>query len=434
VTISRLIKGLLNVKDIIVKDVKFELENGVTEVLVVSVNLPKRKRNRCPECGKKCSGYDEGNGTTRWRALDLGIMKVYIEAPAPRIMCKKHGVLVAKVPWARHDSWFTYDFEQTVAWLVRQSNHTVVSNLMRIDWRTVGSIVSRVVKDIEDCMPNRYDNLARIGIDETSYKKGHKYMTVVVDHEKNALIWAAKGHGKQVLTKFFKSLTDEQRASIKFVSADGAGWIADCVGEYCANAERCIDPFHVVGWAQEELDNIRKESRKQSKENLVEVARRKPGRPRKGKEPKAEEKVSLRGLKYSLLKNPENLHKNQQTILEMIEKNDNKLYRAYKLKEDIRLIFQLSYEDAAPALDAWIKWAQHCRIPEFVELQRKIRRHKDAILAAIKHGLSNARIEAINNKIKLTIRMGYGFRNIDNLIKLLMLRCGNMPLDLPGRV
>jgi transposase len=100
--------------------------------------------------------------------------------------------------------------------------------------------------------------LEAIGIDETSYKKGHKYMTVVVDHETGHLIWAHKGHGKEVLVKFFDAMTEEQRAAIKYVTADGAGWIAECVKLYCPNAERCIDSFHVVMWATNTLDDVRK--------------------------------------------------------------------------------------------------------------------------------------------------------------------------------
>ncbi len=119
--------------------------------------------------------------------------------------------------------------------------------------------------------------------------------------------------------------------------------------------------------------------------------------------------------------------------IELIIKSDNRLYRAYLLKENLRLIFRYSYDVAEAELDRWLKWAQRCRIKEFVELGRKIKRHKAAILAAIKYGLSNARIEAINNKIKVTIRMGYGYRNIDNLIALVRLKCGGDIVTLPGR-
>ena len=94
-------------------------------------------------------------------------------------------------------------------------------------------------------------------------------------------------------------------------------------------------------------------------------------------------------------------------------------------------MFKQDLEAGKKQLDHFIKWAQHCRIPEFVELQRKIRRHYDAILASLEHGLSNARIEAVNNKIKLTIRMAYGFRNINNMIDMIMLRCSDIDVKLP---
>jgi len=133
------------------------------------------------------------------------------------------------------------------------------------------------------------------------------------------------------------------------------------------------------------------------------------------------------------LKNPENLTKNQRAAMELLIRSNPRLYRAYLLKEGLRTVFRYSYEEALAELDRWLKWAQRCRINEFVELGRKIKRHKDAILSTINNGLTNARIEAINNKIKVTIRMGYGFRNIDNLIALVRLKCGGFVVNLPGR-
>ena len=134
-----------------------------------------------------------------------------------------------------------------------------------------------------------------------------------------------------------------------------------------------------------------------------------------------------------MLKNPENLTKNQQIAMDMIVKSNKRLYRAYLLKESLRSVFKYDSKAAIIELDRWLGWAQRCRITEFVTLGKKIKRHKTAILATITHGLSNARIEAINNKIKVTIRMGYGFRNIDNLIALVRLKCGGYDVDLPGR-
>jgi len=130
----------------------------------------------------------------------------------------------------------------------------------------------------------------------------------------------------------------------------------------------------------------------------------------------------------------ENLTENQQATLEMLIKSDKKLYRAYLLKENLRLCFHYDNEEAVLELEKWLKWAERCRISEFVELCKKIKRHKPAILNSFKYHLTNARIEAINNKIKVTIRMGYGFRNIDNLIALVRLKCGNENITLPGRI
>lgn len=119
--------------------------------------------------------------------------------------------------------------------------------------------------------------------------------------------------------------------------------------------------------------------------------------------------------------------------MEMLIKSDKRLYRAYLLKEGLRLVFKYTYNEATEELDNWLKWAQRCRIRVFIDLGQKIKRHKSAILSAIKHGLTNARIEATNNKIKVTIRMGYGYRNIDNLIALVKLKCGGDIVTLPGR-
>ena len=257
------IKRLLRIEKIVIENVYFENKND-EEIFIVQAKPTSRESNRCPICGKRSSGYDSSYKKKRWRSLDLGSMRVYIEGIAPRVKCVKHGVLVAKVPWARHDSAYAYDFETAVTWLALHATMQDVSEFFRIKWDTVGSIAQRVQKSLENDAPSRFDNLEQIGIDETSYKKGHKYMTVIVNHKTGQLIWAKKGHGKEILSSFFKELTMEQCANIKHVTADGAKWIAETVREHCPNAVRCIDPFHVVAWANGSLDEVRKATVKQA--------------------------------------------------------------------------------------------------------------------------------------------------------------------------
>lgn len=430
-----LLKKLLNIKYTTIESFKFD---ELSHTLIINVKPTKGKLLRCPYCNKKASYYDEGRGRRSWRALDLGVIKVSLQSRAPRVACATCGVHVANVPWARPKARFTHAFEDAVAWLLVNANKTVVAEAMRIDWKSVGGIAYRVKEDLENMMGgSHFDNLVNIGIDETSYKKGHNYMTVVVDHDSNRVIWAHEGHDAKTLSLFFEQLSDEQRASIKCVSADGARWIASCVKKYCPHAIRVMDPFHVVSWATTELDNIRKEAwgrayraEKQVKESQSKRGR---GRPKKGEEKKPSAASKVKGIKYALLKNPEDLTETQSAKLEIIARADTTLFRAYRLKEDLRSIFKMTIEEATTSLDKWLSWSSRCRIDGFVLLSKKIRRHRQAILAAIEHNISNARIESMNNKIKLTVRMAYGFRNIENLISLIYLRCSSLPIVLPGR-
>ena len=430
---KRLLKLLLNIKLTIID--KVEIVGGPdiwSMSLVLDVRPTKGQLNHCPKCGRRMHYYDEGRGIREWRALDLGVLRVYLRARAPRVECSEHGVIVAMVPWARHDAWFTHDFEQWVTWVSLHTNRSVVAELCRIDWETVGSIIGRVERDERKKRPAPFEGLGSIGIDETSYKKGHSYITVVVDHDTGAVIWAARGHGKGVLTKFFKLLTEQQRAQIKTVTGDGAKWITECVAEFCPNAVRLLDAFHIVSWATEALDGVRRriwsDVRKQEKKT-----KRGRGRPKKGEEPAPSQADAVKGARFVLLKNPEDLTQNQQAKMEMLALENGEMYRGYVLKERLRLLLKMTVDDAEGELDSWLAGACRSRIPEFVELSKKIRRHKERIIDTAASGLSNARVEAINNKIKVTIKMAYGFRNIDNLIAMVMLRCSMLPFALPGR-
>ena len=141
----------------------------------------------------------------------------------------------------------------------------------------------------------------------------------------------------------------------------------------------------------------------------------------------------MKNLRYVLLKNPENLSENQQAQLEFLTQANPRLYRAYLLKEGLRLALKVGADEIEYALNKWMGWAQRCRIPGFRELRLKIKRNFVAIVASAKHGLSNARMEATNNKIKLGIRTAFGFRNPDSLIAMVMLTCSDVQPRLPGR-
>lgn len=392
------------------------------EAVVASVRPRKGARKRCGRCGRRAPWFDRGEGRRRWRALDLGTLQVFVEADAPRVNCPTHGPTVIQVPWARHGVGHTRHFDDTVAWLATQCSKTAVVELMRIAWRTVGSIVARVSAEI-DAQVDRLDGLRRIGIDEISYKRGHRYLTVVVDHDSGALVWAAPGRDEATLRRFFDALGAERSARITHVSADAADWIATVVAERCPNALRCADAFHVVAWATEALDEVRRQAWNEARGALD---RRRAGRA-------TGHARALKRARYALWKNPENLTDRQREKLEWIAKTDPRLHRAYLLKEGLRMAFVLKGDAGKEALDRWISWARRCRIPAFVELQRRIVTHRRAIDAALDSGLSNALIESTNTKIRLITRVAFGFHGPEPLIALAMLSLGGHPPVLPGR-
>ena len=170
---------------------------------------------------------------------------MFIEANASRVRCRVHGPTVIQVPWARHDVGHTHDFDAMAAWLAVRTSKTATCQLLRVAWRTVGSIVTRVNDDVE-AVVDRLDGLRRIGIDEISYKRSHRYLIVVVDHDSGRLVWAGPGRSEAALNRFFDELGDQRAAELTHVSADMAEWIAKAVAQRAPNAIRCADPFHIV--------------------------------------------------------------------------------------------------------------------------------------------------------------------------------------------
>jgi len=400
---------LLSLQRAVVEDVWIGDEGEI----VVAARPGWRERDRCGVCRRRSPGFDLGDGRRRWRALDLGTTLAFLEADAPRVTCRRHGVVVCAVPWARHNARFTRAFEDQAAWLAVNTSKSAVAELMRIAWRTVGSICERVCDEAQREV-DLLDGLRRIGIDEISHRKGQRYLTVVVDHDTGRLVWAAAGRDRKTVEAFFDALGETRCKQIELVSCDMAGWIAGPVADRLPDAVRCVDPFHVVMLATDALDEVRRE---------VWNDARRAGELAAAKD--------LKGARFALWKNPENLTDRQAAKLSSIQKTNARLYRAYLLKEQLRQIYRLSADAAVKLLDEWIAWARRCRLPSFVKLARTITAQRAGIVAAIGHGLSNARVEAINTQIRMITRRAYGFHSASALIALAMLSLAGLCPPLP---
>jgi transposase len=241
-------------------------------------------------------------------------------------------VVVAGVPWARHDSLFTAAFEEQAAWLAAHATATMVAELMRSSWRAVTRMVTRVVAEARG-RTDRLAGVTKIAIDEKAYRKGHRYITVVTDLDTGRVVWAAEGRSKVTVEAFFTALGKERAAALTHVGCDGADWIHTVVKVAAPEAVLCLDSFHVVAWASE----------------AVEEVRRRIGRDLKAAG-RQEEAKALKGSRWAVLKSPEKLTSGQSESLAVIKKTNGPLYRAYLIKEQLR---ECSPSRACVAVVCW---------------------------------------------------------------------------------
>ena len=466
--------------------------------LHINLRPYKKDQCQCPVCRRICPGYDyKSEAETTWRAANLNGIPVHLLYRRRRIECPKHGVRAEWVPWADGDSQFTESFNNEVAWMALQMSKVAVSTLMGINWRTVGNCIKAAHDRIEPDINVRLHGLRRICVDETSYHKGQTYITVVYDMDRNRVVWIHPDHGKEVFEKFCKLLSKEEQEAIEIVAGDGAKWIDSCTKEFFPNATRCVDFFHVVEWANEALDDVRSNTaararreytqqkeafrkeeaelaqrRAEAEKELAAMPKRgrhskrrkeleaflqeqktlaaleadtgrKPGRPRNEQfstehqailDDLAQKATDIKGSRYALGHKPENRTEKQDERIQLIENSYPDLYRAYQLKETLRLILHLkNYGLAVVELDKWMIDASESGLKPMHQLALKIGRHRENILNSIRCQANSAKSESTNTTIKALIKMARGFRNLENMIALIYLKCSDLVIPLNNR-
>jgi len=397
---------LLRLPGASVIDVSFSAQG-----VIVTVRLRRRRRvcSRCGQTGRHLQIH--GRRIKRWRHLDLGASRCIIECELRRLRCPSCGIGLEPVPWARPGAAHTRDFEDVVAWLAQQMAKTAIAGLLRIAWDSVGRIVERVVAEHLD--ENRLAGLVAIGVDEISYRRGQRYLTSVVDHQTGAIVWCSPGRNAATLQAFFNEL-GARKHSIRAVSIDMSGGYEKAIRASVPAAEICFDPFHVVRLGQRAVDQVRRDEW-----NAHERSHTPKGR-------------WIKGTRWSLLKAPDKQSVGQLALLGEVQQANKAMFRAFLMKEELRLLYQLDDSALAPAhLDAWLAWASRSRLEPFVKLARTIRRHRDGILAAIRLGLSNGRLEGLNSRIRLISHRSFGFHSAQPLIALVYLCCGAITIPLP---
>ena len=272
----------------------WNLEEGERAKLVVWVRRKAGVRGRCGRCGEKAPFFDHGGGERRWRHVDVGFATCELVAEARRVDCPAHGPTVAALPFARHDSWFTRAFEDLVVYDAIVSSKLAAARRHEVSWRAVDHMCERVAMEALGRV-DLLSGLVAIAIDEVKYKKGQRYLTVVCDHFTGKVVWAQKGRSKQTVGAFFDALGAERAGKLQFVTCDGAEWIRTVLAERAPGATVCLDTFHLVSWATDALDQVRRDEWNELR--------------RRGGMAAAK---ALKGMRFLLLRNWENLSSSQK--------------------------------------------------------------------------------------------------------------------------
>lgn len=361
----------------------------------------------CGGCGRRVRKVYDQRKPRLWRHLDLAGMSLEFRYAPRRLRCPTCGVTTEMVPWADPMSWFTHAFEQTVGYLAQESSKTVVSTMMRVAWATVGAIIGRVV---ERMLPSdRLAGLTHIGVDELSYRKHHKYVTIVVDHRTGRVVWAREGKNAETLRSFFEELGKERCALIQAVTIDMSKAYISAVSASAPNAQIIFDRFHVQRLVHDALDEVRRAEVRTLEDT--------------------QERSALKNTRFALQKNPWNLTDIEKTKLTELPKTNATLYRAYLLKESFAAILDRRQPNVVlMKLEEWISWAKHSGLKPFAKVARTIAQHLDGIVAYVATGLSNARSEGTNGKVRTITRRSYGLHGASALIALIHLCCSDLNL------
>lgn len=400
---ARLLRLLLGMDNVVVESCSVD-EGG----LLLFVR-PTWRTPRCSRCGRKEDGIHDVHAARRWRHLDFGGVRVELTYDVRRIRCRKCGVVVERVPWASTPvARFTQDFDDQVAYLAREMSKTAVEKLMGIAWRTVGTIIERVVTRLRP--GDALANLTAIGVDELSYRKHHHYITLVTDHVTGKVVWGKAGKDAETLKAFFVELGPERCREIQVVTMDMSGAFIKAVREALPHAQIVFDRFHVQRLVSEALD----ETRRAEWQRLRGTA----------------EGDALKNLRWPLLKSSWNLDQEETARVAELQNQNARLYRGYMLKEGLAHILDgRQVNVVTEKLKEWIAWAERSQLEAFRRVARTIKKHLLDIVAYVRWKLTNGVVEGLNAKARLLTRRAYGFHSAEAVIAMVMLCCTGLQID-----
>lgn len=372
----------------------------------------------CPQCG--ASGQKAHDRMPRsWRHLDFFQFEAWLHADVPRIDCQACGKTTQmNVPWAREGSGFTLLFEALALSMCQGLPVRQAARMLRVRdkqlWRRIEHYVG-LARQKQDM-----SGVIFVGVDETSLRKGHDYVTVVHDLGQKRLLFATPGKDHQTLKAFAEDLEAHggQRTAIAQACMDMSAAYIKGAAKYLPNALVSFDRFHVVALANDAMDEVRKaEWRNESVRVQQELGELSPR--------------ERRSILWGLRKNPSGWSARQTNAMHWLQRANLKTARAWRLKMALREVFARArtHNQAAMAaadLTGWISWARRSRLEPFKALATTLRTHFDAVVRGMLDNRSNAFVEAMNGLMQQAKRAARGFRTAAAFINIAYLRLSKL--------
>jgi transposase len=390
-----------------VEDVELRLEEGEVHLFL---GHESEATWTCPECQAECPLYDHDSERT-WRHLDTCQYRTILHGAAPRVRCPEHGVRVARLPWAEPHGRFTALFERLAIDWLKAASQQAVADRLGLSWDEVHGIMQRAVK--RGLARRKREKLEYLGVDEKSFRKGHRYLTLVNDLTRGCVLYVAEDRKRSSLDGFWPTLTPEQRDGIAAVALDMWDPYVRSIRAHLPDAEEkmVFDKFHVAKHLSEAVDKVRRTEHK---------ALKKIGDER------------LKGTKYDWLKGRNKFDFSEWRDFCRLRRSNLKTSRAWALKEQAMRLWDFCYVQAAHKhFNWWYRWATHSRLKPMIDKARMLVSHLRNILTYVKHRITNASSESINSKIQWVKYTARGFRNVDNFKSAIYFHCGNLDLS-PG--
>jgi transposase len=380
-----------------------------TETGIVDVHRAHREPATwtCAECGRECPLHDHGPQRT-WRHLDTCQYRTLLHATTPRTCCPEHGVHAVRLPWAEPRSHFTLLFERLAIDWLKAASQKAVAGRLGLSWDEAHGIMDRAVQ--RGLRRRMAELIPHIGVDEKSFRKGHRYVTLVNDLDRGCVLFATEDRKQSSLDAFWKTLSAEQLASIEGVSLDLWEPYENSIRQHLPDAQDKIvyDKFHVAKHLGEAVDRVRRAENKTLRDD----------------------DKRLVGTKHAWLRHPDHFTAAAWRAFKELRTSKLKTARAWALKEQAMVLWDYRYErPARKHFDWWHRWATHSRLKPMIEKAKMLKARLPNILTYLKHPITNATSESLNAKIQWVKYTARGFRNFHNFVNAIYFHCGGLDLS-----